>query len=232
MIVPNSAAIQPPHSHDDCRIHATVEARKQRLLELHRCYRCLSTGHISSACTKARKCRHCNRADHHNTAICAQRRPAGGSQHQQSSHRTDQSGTTPVKPVSSSVASCQHLHSLPVPVGQVRLMTAIAHVRSCSGTSMPVRILLDSGSQPTFVSTAVAEHLKLTTTRQEHLMVSTFAGKQPFHLKTNIVKFDLQLRDGSYFAMEANVLPKITDRSHSAQPYLTGRLRYSPVHCW
>ncbi|XP_065191900.1 uncharacterized protein LOC135822992 [Sycon ciliatum] len=208
------------HRHDSCQKFATPEARKNRLLELRLCFRCLGSGHTSSVCTRQRQCRHCLRSNHHNTAICSagrqtarygdsQQSRTGNPQQQQSA--TTSSGSSSSLRVSSNVAATQQLPGPTVPGSQTRLMTARTSIHSGSGESQQVTVLLDSGSQSTFLSVDAATRLGLPAGRQECLVVSTFASSRPVQLNTTTVEFDLELHDGSRLTMEANTMQKITD---------------------
>ncbi|XP_065180221.1 uncharacterized protein LOC135810659 [Sycon ciliatum] len=180
------------HSHDECKQYATATARKERLMQLQCCFRCLGKGHRSAACTRDRKCRHCLQANHHNTAICTQ--PATG---HASAGRTPSTFTT--------VASG---HSSPTSSVQLQTATVTLHH---SNKSVRARVLLDTGSQRTFLTSALADTLALRTQRTEYLLISTFAGAQPHQLATPVVDFSMSLQDSSMLEMTAHVLTKITD---------------------
>ena len=99
---------------------------------------------------------------------------------------------------------------------QVILQTAYSTVFGEDGSSMDTRLLLDSGSQRTYMSERLARqlHLQPVLHDQEPLSVSTFGDTRPFMMDTNVVHFYLLLKDGSRLALSANVVPNITSAIH------------------
>jgi len=115
-----------------------------------------------------------------------------------------------------SVSSIVATNLEPIQPGNVRLLTATANIAKLGdhSTHLETHILLDSGSQPTFVTSRVAIALQLAVVRQEQLQISTFAGETPLFVQVDVVQCALQLHDGSSITLEANVLPRITDPVH------------------
>eukprot|EP00117_Sycon_ciliatum_P018644 scpid5610/ scgid2568/ len=200
------------HGHDDCLAYGTEQTRKAQLLKTQRCFRCLGKGHQAAACTRARTCRHCQITNRHHASICptlfasqhttqaAIHNPPLGSQ--QPEHASDPPGSP------TTVASGHG-----VSTANVYLQTAKVTLHN-GGQSLSARVLLDSGSQRTFLTSSAAESLGLPVRCTEYLHVSTFASSGPQRLQANVVDFELALQDGSLLPLTAHVLPKITDPVH------------------
>ncbi|CAJ0590328.1 unnamed protein product [Cylicocyclus nassatus] len=61
------AACEGAHKLKFCNRFRTVQARRQRIVEMGKCFKCFSTQHLSSQCKKS-NCRNCG--EPHNIAIC------------------------------------------------------------------------------------------------------------------------------------------------------------------
>ena len=115
--------------------------------------------------------------------------------------------------------ACAPLSSSLLAAGaDVHLQTATADIVA-DGKAMPERILLDSGSQRTYMSRELAQTLHLPAIRQEELSVSTFAHTKAFDLPTYTVEFDLLVKDGSTIPFEANIIPCITGSIKMGLPF-------------
>ena len=90
------------------------------------------------------------------------------------------------------------------------LQTAIVSIQSLDGKLSKARILLDSASQRTFMTNQLAQKLKLPLLQREHLSVSTFGAQKATNIDTHVVSFNVQIKDGSYMMLSANVLKHIT----------------------
>ena len=167
---------QQSHRNDDCATFCSAEARKQRLMELRRCFLCFSAGHTSIQCTCTCEwiCFKCQWPNHHNTAICSGSGVAA----------------TTVSQNSSSLGS-----SSPS-AGNVLLQTATVMLNNGQGTTAMARIL-DSGSQRTFISSQMADKLRLERTHRGSLSISAFAGDHPHSVTTDLVHFGILLVDCS-----------------------------------
>ena len=60
-----------------------------------------------------------------------------------------------------------------------------------------VRILLDSGSQRTYVTEKLAEQLQLTKEREEEIKLVTFGSETPKTIKTTQTKLSIKLKNGT-----------------------------------
>jgi len=61
------------------------------------------------------------------------------------------------------------------------------------------------------MTSQLAQKLKLPLLHKEHLSVSTFAAQKATSIDTHVVSFNVQVTDGSYMMLSANVLKHITE---------------------
>ena len=96
---------------------------------------------------------------------------------------------------------------------QVLMQTATSTVKNTAGSlSTPVRMILDSGSQRTYVTEKLARDLKLELRSTEKLMVVTFGSSQPKHIQCKPARLQLTLKDGGTMILDVSVVPNITGR--------------------
>lgn len=83
-----------------------------------------------------------------------------------------------------------------------------------------VRILLDSGSQRTYITEDVVKRLRLRIGPSEEIMLITFGAEKPQRVKTPQAYLNMKLKDVKSLTISAYVVPKITgtvQRSHIRQ---------------
>ena len=233
------------HMDNDCSRYTSSAARKQRLMELRRCFICLGSGHRSQECYRrqTQTCRMCKHPSHHHHTICSQsRQPSGVGSH--STRRADGSSSTaavaasdtttatctPTQVPGQAVASDQTVASdqssclLQATGSTVTLQTATTNVQGNNGTITTARVLLDSGSHRTYFTEALARQLSLRHTRHEWLSVSTFGATKHHTAQVPISDLFIHLKDGTTKAIEGSVLPHITNpvlRPAVAHPDIT-----------
>ena len=203
------------HFNEHCDRYSTLFQCKQRLRQLGRCFICLHR-HTLRDCppNNNNACDHCKQTGHHNRAICPKRSSdrnaaqsvtvvtTAASENCPSNQETGVETPTLVNTNTTQALACTE---------RVLLQTAVATICLTNGTgSTSARILLDSGSQRTFMTDRFAARLKPEHQREESLCVSMFGANRPQDMKTYVVCSDLILKDGSRMPIEANVLQAIT----------------------
>ena len=71
-----------------------------------------------------------------------------------------------------------------------------------------MQLLLDSGSQRTYVTESLAKKMDLKMGKKEEIMLVTFGSDTPKRIKTPTTKLNIQLKDGSTLKISANVVPQ------------------------
>ena len=84
----------------------------------------------------------------------------------------------------------------------------IMNLNKCTGNQ--ARILLDSGSQRTYVTETLAEKLQLTRENEEEIKLVTFMSDKPKTVKTTQTKLRIKLNNGQYLDVNANIVPVIS----------------------
>ena len=161
------------------------------------CYKCLQKGHLLKDCKRERPCTHCNRTNHH-WRLCQK--------------LFNVSSNTPSE--SQNVSNVIDDKEMMLTSGsQVQMQTAISMIKNLSGnTSTSVHMILDSGSQRTYVTETLAEKLHLQLNSPERLSVVTFGTEKPKYLQYMPSKIQLILKDGSLIILNVSVVPNITGR--------------------
>ena len=221
-LTPTCIFCQQQHYNDECTVYDSIAARKQRLLELRRCFICLQLNHIAATCprrTQDKLCTHCRQRGH-NRALC----PAATKNTRANSSTGDaltkrssalmasveipQSATR--EHVQVVAASGAHGHTS-VPGNSVLLQTASCDVLDAAGQPHPARILLDSGSQRSFITNSLARRLGLKPELKETISLSTLTATHSKTIHTDLVTVKIQLRDGSSANLHVNSIPTITN---------------------
>ena len=90
------------------------------------------------------------------------------------------------------------------------MQTAKADIKSTNnGYRHNIRLLLDSGSQRTYITESLAKKLDLKMGNTDEIMLVTFGSEKPKRIRSPTTKLDLVLKDGSILQINANVVPQI-----------------------
>ena len=168
------------HYHDKCKVVTNLEARKEIISKNKLCYKCLYPGHNRRDCRSKSKCYRC-KAYGHNTAIC------------------DKNKIPVIDP----------LYDPPKEEGtfmvnsktSVLLQTSTAIVSDNKDRkNVTIKVLMDSGSQKTYLSERIVKHLNLKPIGQETMVVKTFGGKNGQSMNLNKYEFCVKgVNDGCIY---------------------------------
>ena len=188
------------HWSDQCPTYVTLQARKEKLRGC--CYNCLKKGHTLKDCLKDRPCAHCGKRKSHHRSLCQKL-----FEQQPTSKQTieSQNVSTIDEAGSALMASSRH----------ILMQTATVMVKDLHGKlSAKIRLILDSGSQRSYVTESLAKQLKLPLDTTERLSVVTFASDKPKQLECKSSKVQLSLKDGKTMTLKITVVPNITGKIH------------------
>ena len=174
------------HYHDKCNVVTNLEARKEIISKNKLCYKCLFPGHISRDCRSKSKCYRC-KAYGHNTAICDKDKiPVIDPPREE--------GTFMVNSKTS-----------------VLLQTSTAIVSDNKDRkNVTIKVLMDSGSQKTYLSEPIVKHLNLKPIGQETMVVKTFGGKNGQSMNLNKYEFCVKgVNDGCSICLKGFSVPLI-----------------------
>ena len=145
-----------------CRKIVTVEARRESLRSGERCYICLRRGHLAKRCQSRLYCNHCQGRRH--SSICNQ----GNSLPRRTQPTTlpDSTQTSNSPPTTSMYIDSRK---------PILLQTASVNTDDPTKTSR-IQLILDSGSQRSYVTTRIKDALNLVPVTTEKLSIKTFGS--------------------------------------------------------
>ena len=177
------------HWSDECGKFVTLQSWKGKLRNC--CFKCLQRGHMLKDCRRNRQCTHCGRLSHPRS-LCLKLFGNGDENSTASSEgRFDNTETQTVSGV------VDDEKTMLTSTNQVLMQTATSTIWNTSGDkSLKVRMILDSGSQRTYVTERLAKDLCLNISPPEKLTVVTFGTENPRHLQYKPSSLQLVLKDG------------------------------------
>ncbi|XP_052892561.1 uncharacterized protein LOC128300513 [Anopheles moucheti] len=167
------------------------------------CFNCLKGNHRARFCRSRERCKICK--GRHHVLMC--RKPSE-SQLNSNSHGIHQEGR--LTRGKEQVTMINAMARGDTKKSMVWLSTVQVLISNSWGVEVPVRALLDQGSQCNFISEAVAQQLRLKKRRVQRPLSGV--GAAVFNVET-LVSVDVKSRNSSYAAcLECLVLPKVTAR--------------------
>ena len=184
------------HWSDECRSFPDVLSRKRRLKK--RRFICLKEGHLAIECKLQNKvCVHCGEKKKHHRSLCPE--------------KFEITKTPGIERNENDKNMTPHEHNL-VAVGEkIVMQTALATVKNpetlrCEKTS----ILMDTGSQRTYITKELADNLRLKTREAQEYSVYTFGNKKPKKIATSLVEITIKTQKGDDILIKASIVPQIT----------------------
>ncbi|CAF1104794.1 unnamed protein product [Didymodactylos carnosus] len=199
------------HWSDECRTFATIEARKKKIKGC--CFICLKRGHQVRECRRDQRCIYCKKVKDHHRSLCPSKFASNEkteSAYVATDHVEEVTTTTQATLENSLLASGEYV--------LLQTATTIVQNATVDKNSISARLILDCGSQRSYISEALVNKLGLKTISKETLSVFTFGATQPTKMETSMVELKIKLLDGRFFNLSANVVPKIR-----------GNIQQSPV---
>lgn len=195
------------HYSDECNKYKSVENRMEKLSNENRCFKCLFKNHTSSKCRKPRLCVHCQKTTHHRS-LCFRKFGAPP----RKNDKNELSTVAEVLKVVSTTEKQLHTkldtfenHSI-----EGLIQTAMTWITNSNGERVRVRLILDPGSNRTFITNRLARLLNLKHLFYDELSIWTFAAKTSRQLKCPIVEFCVHGIDGEKRNTIARVVPSIS----------------------
>ena len=195
----NCCYCRESHFPSACKSVTDVETRKQVLRREGRCYVCLKRNHLSRDCRSNIRCSQCN--GRHHVSLCQR---AQGQKNVSTSDRGTDSERNP---------SERQLPSTQMYVGTktpVLLQTATAPTYGKS-TTIQARIILDSGSQRSYVTNRLRDRLALETVRTDMISIKTFGSSVEKRQECDLVNLRVGTRNGGSVKITALAVPLICE---------------------
>ena len=222
-----------PHP-SECGSVTDVGERKQLLVKAGRCFVCLRKGHIGRDCRSSGKCSNCG--GRHHFSICSKSKHNGPQDTTRASQKTVQNAS-PNDQVRATNERLPASNGRPPAVismyvstkTPVCLQTACVKVRA-PGQATPMvqtRVLLDSGSQRSYISSKLCDELGLKEECKETLLVKTFAADEGRVQACGVVNLSVMTRAGTDMGLSLLSIPTICEPL-TGQPitYATSRFQY------
>ena len=169
------------HKHEDCKKVTKRTERLELLRKFNRCFKCVNKGHISRECRARIKCKACGGS--HHISICEKK--CEPKEEEKREERREEKREEKVGVQQDQFASPSNLH-----VGsssRVALQTAQGILKG--ERERKVRVLFDSGSQNSFVTSRAMNAAKLNVVREKWLGIKTFGGESKEGRLRQVVDF-------------------------------------------
>jgi hypothetical protein len=161
---------------------------------------------VARECKSKKVCVYCKESDVHHRSLCPKKFQKES--YHESVHVSDERGET-------TLDSEGEGENALLSTGETVLMqTATTLIQHPSGVKEKVvRVLLDTGSQRTYVTKRLAKELNLNEDKEQEIRLVTF-GEKPKVIKTKSTQLRMKLKNGHYMTLNANIVPLITESIH------------------
>ena len=169
------------HFSASCRTVSDPNARKKILRDKRRCFVCLKGNHTSRECVSRSNCYHCN--ERHHAAICGangeNRRPTRNLPAQDPPAATSTPNARQPPPVAAQTVSTNYTSNDSLS-NVTLLQTAKTEVHSIDNprNRCNVRVILDSCSQKTYVTTRLKDELNIPSFSTKEILIKEFGNEQ------------------------------------------------------
>ena len=192
------------HSSENCEEVKGINDRKNVLLRNAKCFSCLKSGHRAFQCRSRIACRNCKMVGHHVSICPSLCNPIAAQPAQPKLSVPPPSSGTLLNPSAPSWVGNTDSSE-----GKVALQTALAVVNGKKESR--VRVLFDTGSHKSFITSEAVGKLGLKPVRREELGIKVFGSKEAVNEMRDVVKFSLSaLNDVSGVTIEAFVVKDIS----------------------
>ena len=90
------------------------------------------------------------------------------------------------------------------------MQTTTTEIRDTNNShSTQTRLLLDSGSQRTYISETLAKKLNLKGENEQEIKLATFGSDKTKLIKTKHTRMNIKLQNGEYLDITVNIVPVI-----------------------
>ena len=211
---------QQAHSSTTCKTVAQIDARTEILRKSGRCLSCLRRGHLSQECRSKSRCSKCG--GRHHIAICPPHHPSHSMCHHQvellptlHNHRRllNPNAASFMTPTTTSL-----LIGIKKTV-MLQTVRAMIYNPTAPHSSLQVTMVLDSGSQRSYITHGVKEALALEAEGEQLTSIVAFGSNEPSTQKCMIVRVGMSLHDSPNQELQLFAVPSICGHL-TAQPIL------------
>ena len=172
-----------------CEKVKEVATRKDVLRKEGRCFLCLTNGHRVSNCSSPQRCRRCGRK--HHQSLCTQNT---ADRNTDTASNANLDTTTPT-------TTCT--------ARSVKTQTAHTFAYTADEKLVPIRMLMDNGSQRSYVTDKLKSQLQLKPIKRERIVLNTFGNDSFQKRKCEQIEVRLQGRYEEDVVITAATFPTI-----------------------
>uniref|UniRef100_L7LX93 Putative tick transposon n=1 Tax=Rhipicephalus pulchellus TaxID=72859 RepID=L7LX93_RHIPC len=174
------------HLTEDCRRTMTMDQKKETLQRERRCFRCTRPHHTAKICRANVRCKTCK--GRHATSMCRPRTP--GTTDQQASDGGGRIRASSQHDRTDASKSCNMHAQQSRENGCILLQTAFSWTEG-EKSGCYARIMLDNGSQRTFILKTLSRKIGCKIKRSERITVGSFGGGE-MELDMNVVEVNVR----------------------------------------
>ena len=233
---PTCTYCKQSHPSNSCKMVTNPAARKDILIKQGRCFVCLRKDHLSKNCPSKHECFKCKGKHHISICPSSGNNSTNSRTTPRQEHPQKQSGnycpsgsneSGPNSGINSSRAtptqeevqnrsrnSKQNLAALYVSASTPVLLqtaNALTFKPGNSATKAKARLILDSGSQRTYVSARLRDHLNLPAESSQRISIKTFGSTKENVQCVDVVRLCVATDQGEGVELSAFVVPIICD---------------------
>ena len=204
------------HNPTNCDKVTQTEARKQSLRKSGRCFSCLRRGHLNRDCRSTNRCRTCGKG--HHTSICSKLttapQPPSDTKATPTTPSTKPTAAPTLDPSAPIFTSPPTSTSLYVDSSKaILLQTALVEAYNPDDPSLTVklRVIMDSGSQQSYLTQHVKDTLALVARDNQCLSIAAFGSRRGDPKFCELVHVAIRLRSSHKQNLELVVVPHICD---------------------
>lgn len=214
------------HVSTSCKTVTNPDARRQILLKTGRCFICLRKGNMGKDCRSSTRCAGCRRR--HHTSICGSNRNPQGSRSPVSSSSSSPSQQRTPLAAKTGTSSISLYVDMRTPV-LLQTATTMAYSRDRPKRPWKVRLILDSGSQKSYISAKLRDILKLSAEQPIAVAIKTFGTETEKVQNCDTVKLWLKTKSGTDLELSLHTVPFICEPL-SGQPMEVAVEHFSYLH--
>ncbi|MCP3661553.1 MAG: DUF1759 domain-containing protein, partial [Gammaproteobacteria bacterium] len=227
------------HRSTDCNTYPTHTDRFKRLKEKFKfrfCSRCIKGTHVTKECRSQGMCRYCGMNNSHHHSLCFKQFP-GENQNPKNVHLVTEpeesqdsecevsefevssfsnfafySTTEAISPKNPSVEG-ERIDLTRSDTDSVPLQYAVGYIRNpTSLETKKVHLIIDSGSEKTYIRESIARRHNLDWKAKVDLKVCTFANNKVTALVSGVVDFEIQCIDGKFVRLTGHTITQISKK--------------------
>ena len=224
---PTCTYCRKDHASNACKNVTSIAARKEILKRAGQCFVCLKRNHMSKNCSSRMKCLKCGRQ--HHISICTSDtnnevkslhtpNAEGSVKSVKSLHTPNVEGSASLPQSQTSCSPPRESSGRPT-VLYVNASTPILLQTAKAAIYRPgqpnekflARLILDSASQRSYVTTTVKDKLRLPSERKQTISVKTFGSTEENTQSVDVVHLCITTEHGDDVQLSAFVIPLICD---------------------